>query len=176
MMIPYLLIVVGAVYYYNREKGIGYNQVYKVFYTKGRNIYTLGFGGNAKIMVGEELLSILTREEISALIYHERGHIVKHHILKNFIYLFIISIVATLLTYKANDLIGYVGVILFLITTITLFIFNSRLQEYIADTYATKFIHESFLLSALVKLDNYKYSITHPSYKQRAINLGNDEI
>lgn len=171
LMLPFLFIIVGMVYMWIKTSTPTTFRGIKVYYTAGDNIYTIGIGKNAKIVIGVGVIEKLTSDELWALVYHEKGHIKKRHILKNIIYIFIISVSATLVAYLYPISVAIWFTPILIIASGILFLYNSYLQEYIADNYSSLYVSRELLLSAIIKLDNKSFSITHPDYKRRAFNL-----
>ena len=158
---------------YNRRQGehIEFNGV-KVYKFKGNGFFTIGIGLWAKIFVGNYVINKLNEQEIMAMIHHEQGHIAHKHIQKNLTGLLLMNLGVAIFLYLGSGLFIYAIIFIFLTASIPLFIFNMRIQELVADNYASRRISKSDLLSAIIKLSGNRGGIIHPNYITRAINLG----
>ena len=169
--------------------------------SKHPNAYFTGFSKNRRIVFYDTLLELLNPKEIKAVLAHEIGHYKHKHITKSlllstiiiFLGLFILSTLINNSVYiellnlpfnEASQLIALVftyQVISFFIDPF--FSVLSRKNEYEADSFASKQVDKSLLISSLTKL--YKSNLTflipnkiyavvyysHPTVLERINNL-----
>lgn len=169
--------------------------------SKHPNAYFTGFSKNRRIVFYDTLLELLNPKEIKAVLAHEIGHYKHKHISKSlllssiiiFLGLFILSNLINNSAYieylnlpfnEASQLIA----LIFTYQVISFFIdpffsILSRKNEYEADSFASKQVDKSLLISSLTKL--YKSNLTflipnklyamvyysHPTVLERINNL-----
>ncbi|MEL0103525.1 MAG: M48 family metallopeptidase [Gammaproteobacteria bacterium] len=169
--------------------------------SKHPNAYFTGFSKNRRIVFYDTLLELLNPKEIKAVLAHEIGHYKHKHISKSlllstiiiFLGLFVLSNLINSSAYlellnlpfnEASQLIA----LIFTYQVVSFFIdpfFSvlSRKNEYEADSFASKQVDKSLLISSLTKL--YKSNLTflipnklyamvyysHPTVLERINNL-----
>ena len=173
--------------------------------SKHPNAYFTGFSKNRRIVFYDTLLELLNPKEIKAVLAHEIGHYKHKHISKSlllstiiiFLGLFFLSNLINNSAYieylnlpfnEASQLIA----LIFTYQIISFFIdpffsILSRRNEYEADSFASKQVDKSLLISSLTKL--YKSNLTflipnklyamvyysHPTVLERINNLNNKD-
>jgi len=169
--------------------------------SKHPNAYFTGFSKNRRIVFYDTLLELLNPKEIKAVLAHEIGHYKHKHISKSlllstiiiFLGLFVLSNLINNSAYiehlnlpfnEASQLIA----LIFTYQVVSFFIdpffsILSRKNEYEADSFASKQVDKSLLISSLTKL--YKSNLTflipnkiyavvyysHPTVLERINNL-----
>jgi STE24 endopeptidase len=169
--------------------------------SKHPNAYFTGFSKNRRIVFYDTLLELLNPKEIKAVLAHEIGHYKHKHISKSlllstiiiFLGLFVLSNLINSSAYlellnlpfnEASQLIA----LIFTYQVVSFFIdpffsILSRKNEYEADSFASKQVDKSLLISSLIKL--YKSNLTflipnklyamvyysHPTVLERINNL-----
>ena len=169
--------------------------------SKHPNAYFTGFSKNRRIVFYDTLLELLNPKEIKAVLAHEIGHYKHKHISKSlmlstviiFLGLFVLSNLINnsayieLLNLPFNEASQLIALI-FTYQVVSFFIdpfFSvlSRKNEYEADSFASKQVDKSLLISSLTKL--YKSNLTflipnklyamvyysHPTVLERINNL-----
>ena len=169
--------------------------------SKHPNAYFTGFSKNRRIVFYDTLLELLSPKEIKAVLAHEIGHYKHKHISKSlllstitiFLGLFVLSNLINnsayieLLNLPFNEASQLIALI-FTYQVVSFFIdpfFSvlSRKNEYEADSFASKQVDKSLLISSLTKL--YKSNLTflipnklyamvyysHPTVLERINNL-----
>jgi len=129
------------------------------------NAFAYGRFGDARVVVTDGIRSLLTKDELRAVVGHEVSH-VKHH---DMVIITILSVVPLILWYIAwgimwsgggRDrrnggqiaLIGFVAFILYFVTNL-LVLYASRIREYYADLGSVRLGNEpKYMASALYKL------------------------
>jgi STE24 endopeptidase len=141
------------------------------------NAYFTGFHKSKRIVFFDTLLSMLTPNEIEAVLAHEIGHYKKNHILKSMLMSLVFSFLAFYFMYNITLIDSFFyelninprspgQLIIFysLILPSVLFFLNpffsslSRKNEFEADNYAKDFSNKDDLISSLKKL--YKENLT----------------
>ena len=141
------------------------------------NAYFTGFHKSKRIVFFDTLLTMLTPNEIEAVLAHEIGHYKKNHILKSMLMSLVFSFLAFYLMYNItliNSLFyelrinpnspGQLIIFFSLAVPSILFFLNpffsslSRKNEFEADNYAKDFSNKDDLISSLKKL--YKENLT----------------
>ena len=141
------------------------------------NAYFTGFHKSKRIVFFDTLLTMLTPNEIEAVLAHEIGHYKKNHILKSMLMSLVFSFLAFYLMYNItliNSLFyelrinpnspGQLIIFFSLVVPSILFFLNpffsslSRKNEFEADNYAKDFSNKDDLISSLKKL--YKENLT----------------
>ena len=173
--------------------------------SKHPNAYFTGFSKNRRIVFYDTLLELLNPKEIKAVLAHEIGHYKHKHISKSlllstiiiFLGLFVLSNLINnsayieLLNLPFNEASQLIALI-FTYQVVSFFIdpfFSvlSRKNEYEADSFASKQVDKSLLISSLTKL--YKSNLTflipnklyamvyysHPTVLERINNLNNKD-
>lgn len=132
-------------------------------YVTGSNLFVVGFGSAARIIVWDTAIKKFTTAELLFLCAHEMGHYVLHHVLKMFLLTLVVFLVVFYLGYglsnwllrkwgkkwEINNLEDWASLpLLWLVFSLVLFfsspILNtySRYQEHKADEYALQLIHK----------------------------------
>lgn len=168
LAIPPLLILIGVVYLFLVKYEVVYLNGKKIHLTEGFSIYTIG----NRVMIGKAIASVLSKEELLSLYYHEEGHIKKKHSLLNSVYLSLIYSFFCFMFINTSSFAGITAIVIYVVLIALLYISNNKLQEYIADNYAAKRIDKDTLIAALTKLHTNNFNLTHPTLKQRIYNLG----
>ena len=141
------------------------------------NAYFTGFHKSKRIVFFDTLLSMLTPNEIEAVLAHEIGHYKKNHILKSMLMSLVFSFLAFYFMYNITLIDsffyelninpsspGQLIIFFSLILPSVLFFLNpffsslSRKNEFEADNYAKDFSNKDDLISSLKKL--YKENLT----------------
>tara|TARA_B100001564_G_C20651817_1_gene677234 strand:+ start:120 stop:1154 length:1035 start_codon:yes stop_codon:yes gene_type:complete len=141
------------------------------------NAYFTGFHKSKRIVFFDTLLSMLTPNEVEAVLAHEIGHYKKNHILKSMVMSLVFSFLIfytiyqiTLIDSLFNGLQinvsspGELIIFFSLVLPPILFFLNplfsslSRRNEFEADNYAKEFSNKAYLVSSLKKL--YKENLT----------------
>ena len=141
------------------------------------NAYFTGFHKSKRIVFFDTLLSMLTPNEIEAVLAHEIGHYKKNHILKSMLMSLVFSFLAFYFMYSITLIDsffyelninpsspGQLIIFFSLILPSVLFFLNpffsslSRKNEFEADNYAKDFSNKDDLISSLKKL--YKENLT----------------
>ncbi len=150
------------------------------------NAFFTGFGKNKRIVLFDTLIKKQSTEELVSILAHEMGHFKKKHIIKKLIIgIFQMGFIFYLMSifisnenlfhaFFMENVSIYAGLIFFsmLYSPIDLFIsillqISSRKDEYEADRFAAKTIHDSRpLITALKKLSAHNLSnlTPHPFY------------
>ena len=169
--------------------------------SKHPNAYFTGFSKNRRIVFYDTLLELLNPKEIKAVLAHEIGHYKHKHISKSLLFSTIIiflglfalsnlinnSAYIELLNLPFNEASQLIALI-FTYQVVSFFIdpffsILSRKNEYEADSFASKQVDKSLLISSLTKL--YKSNLTflipnklyamvyysHPTVLERINNL-----
>ncbi|MGH8671154.1 MAG: M48 family metallopeptidase [Burkholderiales bacterium] len=148
------------------------------------NAYFTGFGKTKRIVLYDTLLSQLESDEVEAVLAHELGHFKLHHVLKQFIFMALLSLAAMgLLAWLIQQPWFYaglnagapdaaLGLLLFILVGPVFGFFLlpmanhfSRRHEFEADRYAARHADASGLIRALTKL-----------YKDNAATLTPDPL
>ena len=149
--------------------------------SKHPNAYFTGFKNNRRIVFFDTLLSILTPQEVKAVLAHEIGHYKHNHIVKSllistliiFLGLFLLSSLVNSTAYlnllnlpfnESSQLIALFftyQVVSFFIDP--LFSSLSRKNEYEADDYAANQVDKEYLISSLTKLYKSNLSFLVPN-------------
>ena len=141
------------------------------------NAYFTGFHKSKRIVFFDTLLTMLTPNEIEAVLAHEIGHYKKNHILKSMLMSLVFSFLAFYFMYNITLIDsffyelninpsspGQLIIFFSLILPSVLFFLNpffsslSRKNEFEADNYAKDFSNKDDLISSLKKL--YKENLT----------------
>lgn len=150
------------------------------------NAFFTGFGKNKRIVLFDTLIKEQSTEELVSVLAHEMGHFKKKHIIKRMVLGifqmgFIFYLISIFISHEGlfhsffmEDVSIYAGLIFFgmLYSPINVFIsilfqISSRKDEYEADRFAAKTIHDTKpLISALKKLSAHNLSnlTPHPFY------------
>jgi len=141
------------------------------------NAYFTGFHKSKRIVFFDTLLSMLTPNEVEAVLAHEIGHYKKNHILKSMVMSLVFSFLIFYTIYQIilidslfnglqinvsspGELIIFFSLVLppILFFLNPLFSSLSRRNEFEADNYAKEFSNKAYLVSSLKKL--YKENLT----------------
>jgi STE24 endopeptidase len=165
-------------------------RVYEGKNSKEANAIVCGFVGYYIIFISDYLLEKLTTLELRAILFHEVGHIKKHHLLiKNLFLMALFPLmvsIGTLMDYfelKFMSINKVFGILLMFMTIFLylgiVFMYISRKQEFEADKYSIKLgVNKSDLISALLKLEKLNFLSSdkkkldellssHPTIKKR---------
>lgn len=162
---------------------------------KGCNAFITGFGHLRRIIVSKRLLSILSADELQALIAHELGHSAHRHVIKRLtanlalsftLFLFMGWLQGRSWSYLNATPTHARAIVLFVLVMPALLFWLTPLNSWIsrrferqADAYAATRVDPKHLISALLKLDSGKtsdpwYAAFHDGYpplKERVILL-----
>ncbi len=161
------------------EMGVKLNKTHPFVKEKGLNDIGWNFREN-RLILGEDLLSKLTRKQLLAVVVHEFTHGRKRFGLYNWQYmrLFFISVLAILLVANATTgpPNGFVAGVLVISAFLLVFATVSHWNEYEADSVASGKTSKRVYISALHKVepDNNKRDVEqlmHPSINQRIAKL-----
>jgi STE24 endopeptidase len=160
-------------------------QVDKSKQTTTMNAYVTGLGPSKRIVMWDTLLAKMTREEVLAVMAHEMGHYVLHHLWKGLAFSFLISLIVTITLQPATErLIARYGArwgiataadpaalpLILAIVSLTMFLLSpaingfSRHVEHQADVFGLELTHlNEPMASAFVKLTEDSKAIPNPN-------------
>tara|TARA_Y100000992_G_C21272103_1_gene497547 strand:- start:2020 stop:3246 length:1227 start_codon:yes stop_codon:yes gene_type:complete len=172
--------IIGVVNSLSKKTNFSVSNIYVMDGSKRSahsNAYFTGFHKSKRIVFFDTLLTMLTPNEIEAVLAHEIGHYKKNHILKSMLMSLVFSFLAFYLMYNItliNSLFyelkinpnspGQLIIFFSLVVPSILFFLNpffsslSRKNEFEADNYAKDFSNKDDLISSLKKL--YKENLT----------------
>ena len=172
--------IIGVVNSLSKKTNFSISNIYVMDGSKRSahsNAYFTGFHKSKRIVFFDTLLTMLTPNEIEAVLAHEIGHYKKNHILKSMLMSLVFSFLAFYLMYNItliNSLFyelkinpnspGQLIIFFSLMVPSILFFLNpffsslSRKNEFEADNYAKDFSNKDDLISSLKKL--YKENLT----------------
>ncbi len=172
--------IIGVVNSLSKKTNFSVSNIYVMDGSKRSahsNAYFTGFHKSKRIVFFDTLLTMLTPNEIEAVLAHEIGHYKKNHILKSMLMSLVFSFLAFYLMYNItliNSLFyelkinpnspGQLIIFFSLMVPSILFFLNpffsslSRKNEFEADNYAKDFSNKDDLISSLKKL--YKENLT----------------
>lgn len=172
--------IIGVVNSLSKKTNFSISNIYVMDGSKRSahsNAYFTGFHKSKRIVFFDTLLTMLTPNEIEAVLAHEIGHYKKNHILKSMLMSLVFSFLAFYLMYNItliNSLFyelkinpnspGQLIIFFSLVVPSILFFLNpffsslSRKNEFEADNYAKDFSNKDDLISSLKKL--YKENLT----------------
>ena len=172
--------IIGVVNSLSKKTNFSVSNIYVMDGSKRSahsNAYFTGFHKSKRIVFFDTLLTMLTPDEIEAVLAHEIGHYKKNHILKSMLMSLVFSFLAFYLMYNItliNSLFyelkinpnspGQLIIFFSLVVPSILFFLNpffsslSRKNEFEADNYAKDFSNKDDLISSLKKL--YKENLT----------------
>ena len=172
--------IIGVVNSLSKKTNFSVSNIYVMDGSKRSahsNAYFTGFHKSKRIVFFDTLLTMLTPNEIEAVLAHEIGHYKKNHILRSMLMSLVFSFLAFYLMYNItliNSLFyelkinpnspGQLIIFLSLVAPSILFFLNpffsslSRKNEFEADNYAKDFSNKDDLISSLKKL--YKENLT----------------
>ena len=172
--------IIGVVNSLSKKTNFSVSNIYVMDGSKRSahsNAYFTGFHKSKRIVFFDTLLTMLTPNEIEAVLAHEIGHYKKNHILRSMLMSLVFSFLAFYLMYNItliNSLFyelkinpnspGQLIIFFSLMVPSILFFLNpffsslSRKNEFEADNYAKDFSNKDDLISSLKKL--YKENLT----------------
>ena len=172
--------IIGVVNSLSKKTNFSVSNIYVMDGSKRSahsNAYFTGFHKSKRIVFFDTLLTMLTPNEIEAVLAHEIGHYKKNHILRSMLMSLVFSFLAFYLMYNItliNSLFyelkinpnspGQLIIFFSLLVPSILFFLNpffsslSRKNEFEADNYAKDFSNKDDLISSLKKL--YKENLT----------------
>ncbi|MCU1245701.1 MAG: family peptidase [Acidobacteria bacterium] len=160
-------------------------QVDKSKQTTTMNAYVTGIGPSKRIVIWDTLLAKMSRQEVLAVMGHEMGHFVLHHLWKGLAFSFLISFLVTITLQPATErLLARYGArwgiaspadpaalpLILAIVSLTMFLLSpaingfSRHLEHEADIFGLELTHlNEPMASALVKLAEDSKGDPHPN-------------